>query len=112
MVENLRKLEVTATSKAIELIEKIKNEHGPILFHQSGGCCDGSTLMCFLQSEFLTGDSDYLVAEIAGCPVYMHASQYEYYKHTKLIIDAESGRAGIFSLEGAYGMRFTTRSIE
>lgn len=107
----MKRLRVKVTPKAIQLIKKIKAEHGQILFHQSGGCCDGSTLMCFLQTEFIVGDKDYLVAEIAGCPLYLHATQYEYYQHTKLVIDVESRRAGMFSLEGAYRMRFVTKSM-
>ncbi|MCG6182175.1 acetaldehyde dehydrogenase [Anoxybacillus kestanbolensis] len=101
---------VIATDAALQLIEKLKAKYGPLMFHQSGGCCDGSSPMCYPQGEFIIGDSDVLLGEIGGCPFYMHAAQYEYWKHTQLIIDVVPGRGGMFSLEGSEGVRFLTRS--
>ncbi|MED4969214.1 DUF779 domain-containing protein [Parageobacillus toebii] len=101
---------VIATEAALELIEKLKAKHGPLMFHQSGGCCDGSSPMCYPQGELIVGDSDVLLGEIGGCPFYISKAQYEYWKHTQLIIDVVPGRGGMFSLEGPEGLRFHTRS--
>ncbi|KMK74957.1 DUF779 domain-containing protein [Alkalihalobacillus pseudalcaliphilus] len=101
---------VTATPEAIELIEELKEKHGPLMFHQSGGCCDGSSPMCYAQGEFLVGDSDICLGEIGETPFYMSKVQYEYWKHTQIIIDVVPGRGGMFSLEGPEGKRFLTRS--
>ena len=103
-------LQVTATTAALELIERITGLHGPVMFHQSGGCCDGSAPMCYPQGEFLIGDQDRLLGHIGGMPFYISASQFEYWKHTQLIIDVVPGRGGMFSLEGSLGLRFLTRS--
>ncbi|WP_404346420.1 DUF779 domain-containing protein [Sutcliffiella horikoshii] len=101
---------VLATEAALELIEKLVGKHGPVLFHQSGGCCDGSSPMCYPKEDFMIGDSDVLLGEIGGAPFYMNKKQYEYWKHTQLIIDVVPGRGGMFSLEGPEGVRFLTRS--
>ena len=101
---------VLATDAALALIAKLKAKHGPLMFHQSGGCCDGSSPMCFPDGELLVGDGDVLLGEIGGCPFYMSAAQYEYWQHTQLIIDVVPGRGGMFSLEGPEGLRFLTRS--
>ena len=101
---------VLATDAALELIERLTRQHGPLMFHQSGGCCDGSAPMCYPDGEFKTGDSDVRLGEIGGCPVYMAADQFEYWKHTQLIIDAIPGRGAGFSLEAPEGLRFLTRS--
>ncbi|MFY0545430.1 DUF779 domain-containing protein [Brevibacillus sp. H7] len=101
---------VLATDEALALIERLKNRYGPLLFHQSGGCCDGSSPMCYPRGEFLIGDHDVLLGEIGSVPFYMSAAQYEYWKHTQLIIDVVKGRGGMFSLEGPEGVRFLTRS--
>ncbi len=101
---------VIATEKALELIARLAEAHGPLLFHQSGGCCDGSSPMCFPRGEFRTGPSDVLLGEIAGCPVYIGAAQFELWSHTQLIIDVVPGRGGGFSLEAPEGVRFLTRS--
>ena len=101
---------VKATDEALHLIEKLQSIHGPLMFHQSGGCCDGSSPMCFPRDEFRTGDSDVLLGEIGDTPFYMAKDQYEYWKHTQLIIDVVDGRGGMFSLEGPEGKRFLTRS--
>ncbi|NIZ03267.1 DUF779 domain-containing protein [Thalassospira lucentensis] len=101
---------VTATDAAIALIDKLKSLHGPVMFHQSGGCCDGSAPMCFPDGEFKTGDQDVLLGTIDGCPFYIGRAQFEYWRHTQLIIDVVEGRGGMFSLEGPEGKRFLTRS--
>lgn len=101
---------VLATEAALELIELLKEKHGPLMFHQSGGCCDGSSPMCYPLGEFRVGESDVLLGEIGGCPFYMSRDQFEYWKHTQLIIDVVPGRGGMFSLEGPEGKRFLTRS--
>ena len=101
---------VTATPATLDLIARLKNKYGELMFHQSGGCCDGSAPMCYPAGEFQTGDSDVLLGEIGGCNFYIGAAQYEYWKHTQLIIDVVPGRGGMFSLEGPEGSRFLTRS--
>lgn len=100
---------VIATEKAVELIGRLKEKHGALLFHQSGGCCDGSSPMCFPQAEFRTGPSDVLLGEIAGCPVYIGAAQFDVWAHTQLIIDVVPGRGAGFSVEAPEGVRFLTR---
>lgn len=101
---------VIATRATLDLIEKLSDLHGPLMFHKSGGCCDGSAPMCYEAGEFRVGDSDVLLGEISGMPFYMAKDQYEYWKHTQLIIDVVDGRGGMFSLEGPEGKRFLTRS--
>ena len=101
---------VLATPAAEALIGRLRERHGPLLFHQSGGCCDGSSPMCYPQGDFIVGDRDVRLGEIAGAPFYMSPSQYEYWKHTQLIIDVVEGRGGMFSLENGEGVRFLTRS--
>ncbi len=101
---------VLATDAALDLIAKLKARHGPLMFHQSGGCCDGSSPMCYPDGDLLVGNSDVRLGEIGGCPFYMSAAQYEYWKHTELTIDVVPGRGGMFSLEGSEGVRFLTRS--
>ncbi len=92
------------------MIEKLVAQHGPVLFHQSGGCCDGSTPMCYPRHEFRVGAQDIFLGTIAGSPVYIGAAQFEYWAHTQLIIDVVPGRGGGFSLEAPEGVRFLTRS--
>ena len=101
---------VSATPEALALIERLRAQHGELLFHQSGGCCDGSAPMCFARGEFLLGDADVKLGEIGGVPFYMSRSQFEYWQHTHLIIDAVPGNGGMFSLERPTGLRFLTRS--
>ena len=103
-------LRVTATPAALALVEELKAEYGPVMFHQSGGCCDGSAPMCYPQGEFMVGDYDRLLGEIDGAPFYISGPQFEYWRHTQLIIDVVPGRGGMFSLEGPEGLRFLTRS--
>jgi uncharacterized protein len=109
--------QVLTTPAAVALMEKLKVKHGPLMFHQSGGCCDGSSPMCYPLGEFMTGDSDVLMATIGlseddkqGVPFYMSKSQFEYWKHTQLILDVVPGRGGMFSLENGEGVRFLIRS--
>lgn len=101
---------VKATDAALELIDFLKKKHGPLMFHQSGGCCDGSSPMCYPDGELIIGDQDVLLGHIGGAPFYMRKNQFEYWKHTQLIIDVVDGRGGMFSLEGVEGKRFLTRS--
>jgi uncharacterized protein (DUF779 family) len=101
---------VLASDAALELITRLKAKHGSLMFHQSGGCCDGSSPMCYPEGDLLVGDSDVRLGEIGGCPFYMSAPQFEYWKHTQLTIDVVPGRGGMFSLEGPEGLRFLTRS--
>jgi uncharacterized protein (DUF779 family) len=102
--------QVVATDAALALIERLAARHGPLMFHQSGGCCDGSAPMCYPAGEFQVGDGDRLLGRVGGMPFYIGASQYEYWRHTQLIIDVVPGRGGMFSLEGPQGLRFLTRS--
>ena len=101
---------VIATPAAVALIQQLAAQHGPMIFHQSGGCCDGSAPMCFPAGEFMVGSSDVRLGAIAGVPFYMSESQFEYWQHTQLIIDAVPGNGGMFSLERPTGLRFLTRS--
>ncbi|MFD1067711.1 DUF779 domain-containing protein [Oceanobacillus locisalsi] len=102
---------VVATQDAEDLMKKLKDLHGPLMFHQSGGCCDGSSPMCYPLGELKTGDSDILLGHLLGdIPFYISKDQFEYWKHTQLIIDVVNGRGGMFSLEGPEGKRFLTRS--
>ncbi len=102
--------QVICTAAAVALMEKLRAKHGPLMFHQSGGCCDGSSPMCYPRGEFLVGDSDVLLATLGETPFYMSRSQFEYWKHTQLILDVVPGRGGMFSLEGPEGVRFLVRS--
>lgn len=101
---------VTATDAARELIAEIRAEHPDILFHQSGGCCDGSSPMCYPADDFRVGERDVKLGEIDGVPVYISASQFEAWKHTQLILDVVPGRGGMFSLDNGRERRFLTRS--
>lgn len=101
---------VRTTDAAVKLIRELKARFGPLMFHQSGGCCDGSAPMCYPQGELLIGDQDVLLGEIEGCPFYIDRSQFEYWKHTQLIIDAMPGRGAAFSLDSGTGQRFLLRS--
>ena len=101
---------VLATDEALKLIERLRAKHGPLMFHQSGGCCDGSAPMCYPQGEFRVGGNDVRLGAIGGCEVYMDADQFDYWKHTQLIIDVVPGRGSGFSLEAPEGVRFLTRS--
>ena len=102
--------QVMVTEAAARLMEKLAGQHGPLMFHQSGGCCDGSSPMCYPRGEFLVGDGDVLLATLGETPFYMSRSQFEYWKHTQLILDVVPGRGGMFSLENPEGVRFLIRS--
>lgn len=101
---------VSATPAALELLREIVAEHGPVLFHQSGGCCDGSSPMCFPVGEFLIGDTDVQLGEIDGAPFYISGPQAAAWVGTDLIIDVVPGRGGMFSLDNGRERRFLTRS--
>jgi uncharacterized protein (DUF779 family) len=101
---------VDVTEAAAALIRDLRAEHGVLLFHQSGGCCDGSAPMCFPRGEFRIGARDVFLGEIEGTPFYMGGDQFEYWKHTHLTIDVVPGRGAGFSLESPRGVRFLTRS--
>jgi hypothetical protein len=102
--------QVVRSAAAAALMEKLAQKHGALMFHQSGGCCDGSSPMCYPRGEFLVGDSDVLLATLGETPFYMSRSQFEYWKHTQIILDVVPGRGGMFSLEGPEGVRFLIRS--
>jgi uncharacterized protein (DUF779 family) len=101
---------VEATPAAVALIERLRARHGPVMFHQSGGCCDGSSPMCYPVGDLMLGNADVRLGKIAGAAFYMSASQFAYWQHTKLIIDVVPGRGGMFSLENGEEVRFLTRS--
>ncbi|UQS27215.1 MULTISPECIES: DUF779 domain-containing protein [Amycolatopsis] len=107
---------VDLTDAAADLLRRLAGRHGPLMFHQSGGCCDGSAPMCYPAGEFRTGGSDVHLGDltVAGVPdpipVWMSAAQFEYWKHTHLTIDVVPGRGSGFSLEAPEGVRFLIRS--
>ena len=111
---------VALGQEAADLLRKLWNRHGPLMFHQSGGCCDGSSPMCFPAGEFKTGDSDILLGTFAlpdgedgalgSLDFWMSREQFEYWKHTKLTIDVVPGRGSGFSVEAPEGKRFLIRS--
>lgn len=98
------------TVKAIDLINQLKGKYGDLMFHQSGGCCDGSQPMCFEKGDFILGQSDVCLGTIEGCDFWMSKDQFEYWKHTQLTIDVVEGRGSSFSLEIPLGYRFLTQS--
>jgi uncharacterized protein len=101
------------TSEAAELLARLQDRHGPVMFHQSGGCCDGSSPMCYPHADFLVGDRDVLLGVLDvgadGVPVWISGPQYQTWKHTQLVIDVVPGRGGGFSLEAPEGVRFLSR---
>ncbi len=107
---------VDVTPAAADLMRQLRERHGPLMFHQSGGCCDGSSPMCYLEGEFRTGQSDVLLQSLAieGVPepvtFWMSAAQFELWKHTHLTVDVVPGRGSGFSLEAPEGVRFLIRS--
>jgi uncharacterized protein len=102
--------QVLTTPAAVALMETLRAKYGPLMFHQSGGCCDGSSPMCYPLGEFMVGDGDVLLATIEDSPFYMSKPQFEYWKHTQLILDVVPGRGGMFSLDNSEGVRFLIRS--
>jgi uncharacterized protein (DUF779 family) len=101
---------VLVTNEAKRVIDSLRDEHGPLMFHQSGGCCDGSSPMCFPAGELMLNDTDVHLGEIHGCDFYMSKDQFEYWKHTQLTIDIVKGRGSSFSLEIPLGLRFIVKS--
>lgn len=102
---------ILATSEAEALIARLTRRHGPLMFHQSGGCCDGSAPMCFPRGEFKVGGQDVLLGHVADdVPVWIGAAQFEYWRHTQITIDVVPGRGAGMSLESPEGMRFIVRS--
>lgn len=118
-IDGEQRSRVGLSPAAVELLQKLIQQHGQLMFHQSGGCCDGSAPMCYPEGEFLTGDSDVLLgtfilpdvsAESAEIGFWMSKEQFEYWKHTYLLVDAVPGRGGGFSIESPTGLRFLIRS--
>jgi len=107
-MEKIKRIYIT--DKALALLDELTAIHGPLLFHQSGGCCDGSSPMCFLMNEFKIGNGDVGLGYIGAIPFWMSKDQFEYWKHTKLILDVVPGRGSSFSLEIPTGKRFIIRS--
>ena len=101
---------VESTPAARELIAELRAQHGPLMFHQSGGCCDGSAPMCYPAGEFRVGSRDVFLGDVAGCPFYIGDQQFEYWQHTELTLDVVPGRGAGFSLEAPNGVRFLIRS--
>ena len=101
---------VAIAPEAAAWVEILKTQHGLLLFHQAGGCCDGSSPMCYPLGDFRIGSSDVLLGEVAGCPFYIGGPQFEYWKHTHLTVDVVKGRGSGFSVEAPEGIRFLTRS--
>ena len=101
---------VIATDAALSFLAEIQKDHPDVLFHQSGGCCDGSSPMCYPASDYRVGETDVKLGEIGGVPFYISGSQYDVWKHTQLIIDVVPGRGGMFSLDNGRERRFLTRS--
>ena len=110
MTDGVAKVErVVATPAALTLLDDIRADHGPVMFHQSGGCCDGSSPMCYPIGDFRIGDGDILLGEIGGAPVYIGRAQGAAWAHTQLILDVVDGRGGMFSLDNGREKRFLTR---
>jgi uncharacterized protein (DUF779 family) len=101
---------VKITDEAAKVVEQLREKHGELMFHQSGGCCDGSSPMCYPKDEFLVGGSDVWLGKVAGCDFFMAKDQFEFWQHTELTIDVTKGRGASFSLEIPLGLRFVTRS--
>jgi uncharacterized protein (DUF779 family) len=101
---------VYITPEAAKVVNQLRAKHGELMFHQSGGCCDGSSPMCFPKGEFIVGSSDVWLGEVAGCDFYMAKDQFEFWQHTELTIDITEGRGASFSLEIPLGLRFVTKS--
>lgn len=103
-------LRVTATPAALALIEELRADHGPVMFHQSGGCCDGSSPMCYPVGDFMIGDGDVHLGQVGGADFYISRTQFAVWKHTHIILDVVPGRGGMFSLENGREKRFHIRS--
>ena len=101
---------VKITDEAGAVVDRLRAEHGELMFHQSGGCCDGSSPMCYPLGEFRVGGSDVLLGRIHGCPFYMARDQFELWQNTHLTVDVVKGRGASFSLEIPLGLRFVIHS--
>jgi len=101
---------VKITSEAEKVVDQLRAHNGELMFHQSGGCCDGSSPMCYPKGEFIVGSSDVWLGEVAGCDFYMAKDQFEFWQHSELTIDVVPGRGASFSLEIPLGVRFVTKS--
>lgn len=109
-MEQLLVQRVIATEAARMFIAALRAKHGELMFFQSGGCCDGSSPMCYAMGDFALSGTDVFLGNVHGAPFYMSADQFEYWKHTQLIIDVVDGNGGMFSLDNGSGKRFLTRS--
>lgn len=107
-MENIERISVT--DEAAHVIDCLRQQHGELMFHQSGGCCDGSQPMCFEKGEFRIGSNDVYLGDVHGCGFFMSLYQFEYWQHTKLTMDVVQGRGSSFSLEIPLGLRFIIRS--
>ena len=101
---------VLATPAALAFIDELRQRYGPLMFFQSGGCCDGSAPMCYAAGDFGLSDTDVYLGNLAGAPFYMGIEQFAYWEHTQLVIDVVEGNGGMFSLDNGSGRRFLTRS--
>lgn len=101
---------VLVSDKAAQVIQELREKHGELMFHQSGGCCDGSSPMCFPKGELIIDDNDIWLGTIEGCEFYISKDQFEYWKHTQLTVDVTPGRGASFSLEIPMGIRFVIKS--
>ena len=101
---------VLISDEAAAIINQLREQHGPLMFHQSGGCCDGSAPMCFPKGELMLDDNDVWIGDIHGCPFLMSSDQFEYWKHTQLTVHVTKGRGASFSLEIPLGIRFLIKS--
>lgn len=106
----MKKSRVAITEKAIAVLNQLKEKHGALIFHQSGGCCDGSAPMIFEEGDMYLDDSDVLLGELEGVKYYMNQDQFDYWKHTHLTVDITEGRGSSFSLEIPLGVRFIIHS--
>jgi uncharacterized protein (DUF779 family) len=105
---NIPRVKITPEASAV--VDQLRAKHGELMFHQSGGCCDGSSPMCYPKGEFIVGSSDVWLGEVSGCDFYMAKDQFEFWQHTELTIDVTEGRGASFSLEIPLGVRFVTKS--
>ncbi|MCC4214053.1 DUF779 domain-containing protein [Leeuwenhoekiella parthenopeia] len=101
---------VQATEAAKDVINQLREQHGELMFHQSGGCCDGSSPMCFPKGDLMINETDVYLGTIHGCEFFMSKDQFEYWKHTQLTVDITPGRGSSFSLEIPLGIRFVIKS--
>jgi uncharacterized protein (DUF779 family) len=101
---------IEASAEALLWIAILKAKHGPLMFYLSSGCCEGSSPMCFAEGDYRVNDADVLLGEVGGSPFYLSAQQFEYWRHTQLILDVTPGQGSGFSLEAPEGVSFLTRS--